>query len=368
MSRLPGRKYNITPNILFIVQAGSNVGMGHVTRSLVLAQELSRIALAKIFFWINREPISIARIKNFGFSVLGEGLDSIRIFNSLMDHGVHAIVFDQPQEFYDISRKIRQRSENIYMAALDYFNFQNADLDLIINLKNHNPHHCRPIYKNVRYYEGIQYGIIRREFDQYIKKKKPIPATIKNVLVSFGGSDPKRNTLRVIEGLKGCRLPEVCFHFVIGTHYRHREIVRRELAALQVQIKIHEDPSDIERLMFLADLGICGAGTTIMEMAAVGTPVLVIAQNPEEVSFANEFQKRGAAKVLGLAEQVRSETIRQSINEVGVDRIGRARMSSAAKQMVDGRGRQRIARMILEGISSMQAARVRSQRCKRYYG
>lgn len=341
---------------LIKVLGSPSIGMGHVMRSLELAEELRRKGVVVVSFFCNDDCHSQEKIKGKGFSCISDhltddGMVEENLARVIALEGIDILILDHPGDFLDLYSTLKGVFPHLFIVALDNFALDNEHLDMIVNLFNHNPTLKAPTSERVRYYEGVQYGIIRTGFDAYIGCEKTIRPRAESVLVSFGGSDPKHNTLRVMEALRGSFPMEVSFHFVLGINFAHRETVKRMACHLDVKSRFYEDTANIEELMHHCDMGLCGAGTTMMEMACLGTPAIILAQSENEVRFADHFAQYGAVRNLGLADKVPVEKVREAIIELAGDQAARQRMSIAEKRLVDGRGRERIAELIVRDYS-----------------
>ena len=342
--------------VLIKVLGSPSIGMGHVIRSLELAEELRRRGVMVAGFLCNANSHSQEKIKDKGFGCIsGHWADDEVVEEDLVRvialEEADILILDHPGDFSDLCRALKVAFPHLFVVALDHFALDNEHLDMIVNLFNHNPTLKAPTSERVRYYEGVQYSIIRTGFDAHIGCEKTIRPRAENVLVSFGGSDPKHNTLMVMEALRGSFPMEVTFHFVLGINFAHQEIVKRKVRQLAVKSHIYEDVANIEELMHHCDMGLCGAGTTIMEMACLGTPTIVLTQSEDEARFADYFAQHGAVRSLGLADEVPMEKVREAIIELAGDQAVRQRMSIAGKRLIDGRGRERVAELIVRDYS-----------------
>jgi UDP-2,4-diacetamido-2,4,6-trideoxy-beta-L-altropyranose hydrolase len=203
----------------------------------------------------------------------------------------------------------------------------------------------------VRYFEGPQFGILRPEFERLRATGRPQHDGPSRVLVSFGGADPRRNTVTVLRALIDARIPDIDVQVVIGPRFVGRDEVRELAARAPFGVTVHEDLADgIAELMARCDFGLVGAGTTILEMAALGVPALIVGQSPEEMNFGRTFERRGAARVLGVGGAVDPSSIASQVRDIATDPALRDGMSAAARAMVDGRGRLRIAALIGDAL------------------
>lgn len=91
-----------------------------------------------------------------------------------------------------------------------------------------------------------------------------------------------------------------------------------------------------------ADIVVCSAGTTLYEAARLGTPAVVLAQNPRETAHAHLGPEFGNV-YLGLHPT--DDQIRYA---VGVAERHWQELSTAGRRLVDGHGLDRIVRLIEE--------------------
>jgi spore coat polysaccharide biosynthesis predicted glycosyltransferase SpsG len=228
---------------------------------------------------------------------------------------------------------------------------EHADFDLIINLINHHPTLKAPLSPAVDYHEGPEFAIIRREFAAYRNQPRHPSGATPRILVTFGGSDPMRHTLRVLEALAG-DADKLHLTVVVGPNFPHRRDVHH-LASTMGAI-VHENVSDMPALMLDADLAISGGGTTMLELATLGIPALIIPQNEPEMRFSASIAARGAVRTLPL--DVSPQEIRRAVLALLDDPAARELLSATGRQTVDGEGQARIAKQILQALTRRQTA------------
>jgi spore coat polysaccharide biosynthesis predicted glycosyltransferase SpsG len=315
--------------VLVRVAGGPAIGMGHVVRSLAIADELVRRG-ADVKFWCEPNTVCAATIEGAGFSW--------RPFYHRWDGDV--VLFDEPADCRPACQALRARHPRLRLAALDYFDYANPYLGLIINLYNHHPGGHRP--RHARYAEGPAYAIIRRAFDGLIGRRRVTRTPVTDIALAFGGSDPGRLVLKALAAARRVRLP-VRWHVIIGPQMPHADQARRR--AERGGMRVHE-AVEIAQILAGADLMLTGSGTSFLEGLAVGTPVIMVGQRDREVAFARWFQRRDAALCLGLGTDVGEQDLAVAVDALARDGARRARMSAAGRRLVDGCGRQRVARLL----------------------
>lgn len=157
---------------------------------------------------------------------------------------------------------------------------------------------------------------------------------IERILVTFGGTDPSHYTEQIHSlGIE-----------LLGVQWRIVDPPGRPTGLFDYSnIQVLQDPSMAEE-MRKADLVITSAGRTIFEAGAVGVPVLCVAQNLREARHAHLGPASGNIFMgIGLDREV----VKRNIFLLDSHRL-REEMSEAGRQLTDGRGAERIARLIEE--------------------
>lgn len=345
-------------SVVFKVQGGCDVGMGHVYRSLCLADTLAEYGMVVDSFFCNPDPVSLQFIESRGYRarayMTNNPTDDEALLQHLSENMTGALVLDQPVSDPAFLERLESSGVNLFVAALDYVDMEEDRLDLIVNLYNHHPYLQVPCSENVAYVEGPSYAIIRPAFASYCARPKTIRKHARDVLVSFGGGDSRGNTVRVLDAVADLKNQDMCFHVVIGPNFVDKEAIRQKAGGVPGIVRIYESVMNIEELMFSCDFGLHGGGTMMLEMASVGTPSIVLPQNENEVRFGGFFVKQDVAKMPGYVNELREGQLAAIITELASDATERRRMSRVGKALVDGKGRCRIANLIRKGIGEAE--------------
>jgi UDP-2,4-diacetamido-2,4,6-trideoxy-beta-L-altropyranose hydrolase len=339
--------------VAFKVQGGHAFGMGHVNRSLCLADTLRECGADVRAFFCNEDAVSCRLINERGYQVRlcdFETANKANIYATCFTGNRGILVIDQPLPQSALLAELKRHTNDLFLIALDYMDMEERNLDLIVSLFNHHPRLREPKFASIAYVEGVAYAIIDQKFDSYIAKKKKIKPKAGNILISFGGSDPGQHTLRVLEELRLLKEPDLDFHVVVGPNFVHRGSIRRKADDLQVSVHLYESPANLAELMFMCDFGFVGAGTMMMEMAAVGTPAIVLPQNENETRFGRFFAAQRAAVLFDFAVHCPIEPLPRIVDRMVHDFSERSAMSEIGKSLVDGKGRYRIADLIQTSI------------------
>jgi spore coat polysaccharide biosynthesis protein SpsF len=203
------------------------------------------------------------------------------------------------------------------------------------------------------FYGGPAYAILR---DQFRGREKEVRDQPRMVLLSFGGSDPQGLTLKAARALQG--LPaEVKVLAVAGPAFAYR----REFEALERTLPrrvplINEAAGHIADLMLEADAVVGSGGMSVYEIAALGTPGIVLGQNLREDQRMREFARHGTIEYLGLGTEVAEDGITAAVRALLFDVERRREMSRRGRALVDGLGASRAAEVILDRRQRVRAA------------
>ena len=314
--------------IIFRVDGDFKIGLGHLVRSLTLAKSLRGEGFEIGF--LTRTPLVEEAAKKQGYP--GWPIRDKFGWPDTLRAGL--IITDINHTPADYMKRLR--STGARLVTFDDLG-QGRDLaDLIIdaNLPSSSG--------STGCLYGPDYIILRKEFSQYARREKIIEREIRQVLVSMGGSDPSNLTLKVVEALKGLGLP-VLTKIIIGRAFGQKERLLKSIEGGE-KFRIEEDVFDIPKKMFEADLAIISAGVTMFELACLGTPGIIIAQDEVQAKNLIPFKEQGLFMDLGLSPT--TDKIRESVKRLALDANARLEMSRYAKKFVDGQGLFRVTRAI----------------------
>ena len=324
-------------------------------RSLELAAEMKHQGAQVLGFVCNDDTTCLKMLNAQGFRAWTESAEEDVLTDVLVRDSVTELVIDTPAENRRTFSRAREVRGDLYIVSLDHFDMENDDVDLIVNLINHHPTMPAPASERVCHAEGPDYAIIRRQFDAFLQKERKFPERDLQVIVTFGGSDPGRNTIKVMEALAEPSRAIESAVIIVGSNFEHGELVASKAAEISCPCQVLRGIGNIAEIMSSSDMGISGGGTTMLEMMSVGTPSMVIAQHEHELRFAEYFAKHGAVYPVGLGPHVTSTHVRDAIDRIASGRDARRSMSERGRGLVDGRGRHRIVSLILDRATSVES-------------
>lgn len=309
------------------------IGMGHIYRCLTLAYKL--IGHDLLFVIDKDSDMGIKRLEEsfFPMRVVADDKEYEGVLSEYKPDIIVNDILNTTEEFMLMSKKYAHRIVNFedVGSGAKY-------ADAVINaLYENNTHKLNNVY------EGFKYYCIRDEFLE--EQPKEFSDEVKNIMILFGGADPANLTGKLYEICKvlHTKRKDVEFHFITGFAYGHKEEV---VTDENYNIFVHHDVKRVSAYMSNADLAITSQGRTIYELASMGVPAIVMAQNEREAlhvfaGIANGFIN------LGLGEKTDAITIIKTIQWLMDTPNVRKEMRSLQLNKEFARGQERVLNLIL---------------------
>ncbi len=339
--------------IFIRADASVAIGTGHVMRCLTLAQAL-REAGASVSFICRELPGNLnAYIEQQGFRVCsiahdasaGWEEDARQTLTAITDSGAHPDWVITDHYGLDARWESALRPLAGHIMAIDDLADRPHDCDLLLDQNTHagqETAYARLIPPHASQLLGPHYALLRREFAQARAALSPRDASLKRILVFFGGSDPSNETEKALDALSTPDFAGIALDVVVGASNPCRDRIR-ELCAARPDTTYHCQVSNMAQLMACADLSIGAGGSTTWERMALGLPTLVISVASNQEQIAQHLATQGAQRYLGSARDIGAEHIREALLQLSQAPRERVAMSDIAMALVDGLGASRVA-------------------------
>ncbi len=218
--------------------------------------------------------------------------------------------------------------------------------ELVLNQNGHaQPEMYSQRAPNTQLLLGPRYALLRNEFVAYRDWERKIEDRGRRILVTMGGSDPQDLTPRIVAALADMPLADLQIRVVVGGSADNRSAVEETASSSTGRIEVLSNVADMAEMMAWADLAIAGAGTTCWEMCLLGLPAVLVVVAGNQKFIAEQLASVGAAVNAGAAGSIDS-SIALLAAELLNDNQRRLKMSQSARQLVDGRGRDRVLEMM----------------------
>ncbi len=334
-------------DVLIRCDGDYEIGLGHVVRCLVLADELTGRG-CRVTFAMRVGPLGIAKVEPY-YPILqpdqgGPAFDYEAWLRGCLEQTAARVLILDSRDGLPRAVVERLRDRGTLIVTID----DPEEKRLATDLAFYPP---VPQVKEVDWsgftgvlYTGWEYVILRKEFAA--AHNRPRNRTPK-VLVTMGGSDPAGLSLKALKALKHVDEPlHICI--VIGSGFRQRKELNTLLEDTIHNLAIYENVQEMAALMAGCDLAVASFGVTAYELAAVGVPAVHLALTEDHARSASALEDAGMAISLGCHDTVKISTITINVTTLLGDPALRTKMSISARKLIDGKGTEHITDRIME--------------------
>jgi UDP-2,4-diacetamido-2,4,6-trideoxy-beta-L-altropyranose hydrolase len=334
--------------ILIRVDASEHIGMGHLMRCLDFANHASKKGVNPVFLTNTSSAKEIIDAKGFKCIIIAKNYKhAFKEIKSLKNnHSAKVILFDinycstidQRHEYFDFLQELK--TLDLFLITFEDLSSDVFPADIVII-----PYVGGELLKfqkkvGPQYLLGTKFFPVREEFLNVTKKQSP--QNVKNILITMGGSDPNQITTKVVKTLAKLKY-NAHLKIVLGSFSQiSDEQIQALLNNYTGSFQVIRDVQNMAELMNKSQLAITNSGLTKYEMASMGLPAIVISNNDKHADLMDDFANYGTLVHLGANEEVTEETILGAVTKLIKDEINRGKMSNAGKQLVDGKGMERI--------------------------
>ncbi len=188
---------------------------------------------------------------------------------------------------------------------------------------------------------GRKFALVRGVF----RRQRTIRATEQpgpfRALVAFGDDDPADQTLvrtqQLLEMPKVDKVSIAC-----RTHHPRYHELRDFAGESGGRVEMVTEPKELMTRLVRAHFALTGGDAWSLELCCVGIPQLVLPARPAHMLNAKRMDDEGVATLLGAAEEVTVEQLAEAVGVVLDDPMERLGMSRCARNLIDGRGGDRV--------------------------
>lgn len=310
-----------------------SLGMGHIMRTMVIAEELKKTCDV---FYISKSNFEyqsgVKKIKDLGFDVYYDEDDVSADF----------LIFDS----YDVTEKmlsdLRKKYHRLmYIDDLKSLSFYDCDILLNKSLNVENLKY--PVDDKCVVLLGTKYALLREEFR--VAPSVTVKEKVENVFITMGGTDPKNTSVKILNILKN-----EPFRFNVAFSSGFSDKTKADLQRLAKEnsnIVLYPNPKMAD-LISKSDIAITACGGTLQEIASMGLPQIgvTVASNQEtNMTFGEE---NNLFVFGGYESEISEIAFLELFNSVVYNFDKRVKLSENEKKTVNKDGVQLIVNEILK--------------------
>lgn len=327
---------------VFRADATPEIGAGHISRCLTLANVLRSRGHECIFAVGSGSVETVPALGESGFSILL--VDDLTSTTFLDGMNTNLLVVDHYG--LDISFERRCRAHANSILVIDDLANRTHDCDYLLDVTPGRTHeeYAPLVPPGAVFLLGPQYALLGFEFALYrgaALHRRRSSRKIETIVVALGMTDPGDTTTLACEATSAlAEHPNTTI--VLGRAAPAFDRVARAVSG-QTAMRLVEGTQDMAGLLSSADLAIGAGGVSAFERCCLGLPTIMICTADNQRANAQGLADHGAVKYLGDSQGVDAGTLAATMSKLISDSTARREMALAAARVCDGRGSARVA-------------------------
>ncbi len=334
----------VKPNVVFRVDGGTTIGMGHITRCLALANMLKKDF--NFYFAIQKPTEVIEDLIKKGTGMIvsfpvktnyNEEADILRDWLEPSD----IVVFDG----YHFKNKYQKtvKKKGCKLVAIDDLHAWHQVVDVVIN-------HAEGVKASeysaedyTRFCLGLDYVLLRKPFLQPKTKVRKI-TSVKKVFISMGAADVNNITQKFTEALLQIKgIEEI--HLMLGSinpHLKKIEKLIGENKQLKIVQHFNISAKALAKLLGKCDVSICPASSISLESCAIGIGLVSGFTAENQLSNLKGMEKRKTLINFGDMNLLTVKEIKTKFTAIAKHPEQLNELIKNQSKMIDGKSPERL--------------------------
>ncbi len=305
--------------VIFLTEAGSMYGYGHLMRCIALTEGFKERAIDSAFV-VRGDGEFSEILKGYEYKQV-EWLKLDNVDEFIIKDDIAIVDSYYPDE--DLCRFIYINYKNVIFFD-DYNRLRYPGgivLNGVIGAENIN----YPIVNGVEYLLGTKYQPLRKEFWEI--QGYAVRETIGQVMITFGGSDITNETPFYVDKVRK-KYPESLISIIIGKGFCNIKEIEM-LADSRIELIYSPSAQEMVNIMVKSDLAVSAAGQTISELARIGVPTIGVQVAENQKNNIKFWHKAGFL--------IPEENLGKDFSK-----MERKKYSDVGRSLVDGQGVRRV--------------------------
>lgn len=284
--------------ILFVTSANPEIGMGHIHRSITLANNFIGHTRDFLVFNTFDKGKSLLKENNYSYIEIND-ITQIRLYIDRYDIIINDFLDTSKDYMGILSNKFTVNFEDLGEGA----DKANIVFNALYELSNPTENH--------RF--GWKYFILDDKI--LIKTPNAFNEEVRQILITFGGIDQNNLTLKTLRALEGLNHSNIKIKVILGPGYAHKKDLDNFSENSNLDCRVLSEVKDMGKEMQNIDLAITSNGRTVYELAAMNIPTISISQNDRETMHLFSRYSKGVS-YLGISCNVDEDFLSSRIREL----------------------------------------------------
>lgn len=339
--------------VFFRADSNKQIASGHIMRCISIAQAFKDAGEDVTFLIADENPIQMlerARIRYYTLhSVWNQLMGEVDVMKSLLQS------YDKPLLIIDTYQVSKGYVEALLpYARICYLGSKPEYLGNLQALVNYSTDIDYEFYSSnygstTKLLLGAAYAPLRKEFLD-VQHKESLDGRCR-LLLTTGNTDQRQHVEKIICAIAASPLfQQLEINVVVGGMFDNKEKLHSLYDNVE-NVHLHENVKSMSSLMGESDLAVSANGTTVYELAAARVPAITFSMVEEQIKSARKLNELGVVDYCGEIYQDERQcidSILKKIEKYVSSPEERKALTTKANSIVDGRGCERIANILLK--------------------
>lgn len=339
--------------VFFRADSNKLIASGHIMRCISIAQAFKDADEDVTFLIADENPVQMLERAGMRYytlhSVWNQLMGEVDAMKSLLQS------YDKPLLMIDTYQVSRGYVEALLpYARICYLGSKQEYLGKLQALVNYSTDIDYEFYSSnygstTKLLLGAAYAPLRKEFLD-VEHKDSLDGRCR-ILLTTGNTDQRQYVERIMNEIIGTPFfQQLEINVVVGGMFDNKEKLHSLYDNVE-NVHLHENVKSISSLMGVSDLAVSANGTTVYELAAARVPAITFSMVEEQIKSARKLNELGVVDYCGEIYQEESnciDSIVKKIEKYASSPEMRKALAKKANSIVDGRGCERIANILLK--------------------
>ncbi len=330
----------------FKTNANEHIGSGHLQRCVNLARILKD--KNQIYFLLTETSDLIIRKLRREFKIINFKNDKeilVKAKKTFKKRNDSFLIIDDYSIKYEWEKLISNFFYKTLVISDDLSKKHYCDLYLNQNILD-----IRSIKKKLKkykenYFLGPKYALLDKNYSQLSKKKVKKSSKLKNIIITFGGSDKENLTERVLEVI-ATKKYNFNISVILGNSYQYLYELKKKFEKFK-NITFHKNLKSLAKIYYNSDLSIGAGGISSWERACLKIPSLVFQVSENQKITINNLKKKKMIIFAGEEKNFNKNKFEKQILFIKKNFNKIKTQTEESDTFVDGNGVNRVAEILL---------------------